>query len=341
MSFKRIHKSKSQSPQTSSSASRFAPHQFPIQKPKRPPTQEDIENKAFNQNKFEAFGLQLKEKYGTITPMEQEKLGVLQAKMDSFWVQRRERAKAQPNLLEIVIRNSQATQATEPVVTVQPKLSIGQTNDQYEQEADRVVEQVISTTPSATSKIQRQAEENQEEVQTKPLVEVITPVVQLQEALADKDQVQAKCEACEDEEEVQRSPNGVSQVQALHIEMANYVVQRFPGDGMVPPGDCNWATYTLLRGSVETAKAVVSSLGACSAGDSCLFLATKIAAITAEIAARLALDTTCFKGGNTGHRRQVEENKINMMNRCYRFFSGFNCPPELITAMEVVVEKAR
>jgi hypothetical protein len=95
-----------------------------------------------------------------------------------------------------------------------------------------------------------------------------------------------------------------------------------------------------LRGSVETAKAVVSTLGACSPGDSCIFLATKIAAITAEIAARVALDTACFKGGDTGHRQQVQD-KINMMNRCYRFFSNSNCSPELIAAMAVVVERAR
>jgi hypothetical protein len=109
---------------------------------------------------------------------------------------------------------------------------------------------------------------------------------------------------------------------------------------MVPPGDCSWATYIPLRGSVETAKAVVSMLGACSPGDSCLFLATKIAAITAEIAARVALDTTCFRGGDIGHRQQVQD-KVNMMNRCYRFFSGSNCSPELIEAMAVVVERAR
>ena len=126
----------------------------------------------------------------------------------------------------------------------------------------------------------------------------------------------------------------------LYRGMSDYVVQRFPGDGMMPPGDCTSANYLLLRGSVETAKAVVSTLGACSAGDSCLFLATKIAAISAEIAARVALDTTCFKGGDTGHRQQVQD-KINMMNRCYRFFSGSNCSPELIAAMAVVVEQAR
>ncbi|MDH3975953.1 MAG: DUF4157 domain-containing protein [Deltaproteobacteria bacterium] len=126
----------------------------------------------------------------------------------------------------------------------------------------------------------------------------------------------------------------------LHMGMAGNVVQCWPGDGMVPPGDCSWATYLALRGSVETAKAIVSTLGACSAGDNCLTLATKIAAITAEIAARVALDTTCFRGGDSGHRQQVQD-KVNMMNRCYRFFNASNCPPELIAAMAVVVQRAR
>ena len=52
------------------------------------------------------------------------------------------------------------------------------------------------------------------------------------------------------------------QTNGLYMGMTNNVVQRWPGDGMVPPGDCNWANYLLLRGSVETAKAVVSTLGA-------------------------------------------------------------------------------
>jgi hypothetical protein len=85
---------------------------------------------------------------------------------------------------------------------------------------------------------------------------------------------------------------------------------------------------------------VVSTLGACSGVDDCLTLAAKIAAVTAEIAARVALDTTCFRGGDETHRGQVQE-KINMMNRCYRFFSTSNCSQELIEAMAVVVELAR
>jgi peptidoglycan hydrolase-like protein with peptidoglycan-binding domain len=217
MSFQRVHQSRSQTPQTSWSTSQFAPRPLAVQEPKCPPTQEDIKNEAFQQNKFEAFGLQLKEKHSTITPVEQERLGLLQAKMDSFWAQRMERAKAQPNLLEILIRNAQSTQvtepATEPATPVQPKLTIGQPNDQYEQEADRVAEQVMSMALPATPNLQRQSEEEQEELQTKPLVETITPIVQRQDALKDQ-AIQAKCESCEEEEQVQRSLDGVPQVQA-------------------------------------------------------------------------------------------------------------------------------
>jgi hypothetical protein len=118
------------------------------------------------------------------------------------------------------------------------------------------------------------------------------------------------------------------------------VLARWPGDGMAPPGDCPWATYLPLRLSVESAKAITSMLGACSPGDSCTFLATKIAAISAEIAARVALDTTCFRGGDTGHRQQVQD-KINMLNRCHRFFQNGNCPQALLTAMAAVVAAAR
>ncbi|MBE9079210.1 hypothetical protein IQ241_18215 [Romeria aff. gracilis LEGE 07310] len=168
MSFERVHRSKSQSPQVSSSTSQFAPRPFSIREPKRLPTQEDIENEAFQQNKFEAFGLQLKEKHGTITPVEQERLGVLQAKMDGFWAQRMERAKAQPNFLEILIRNAQTTQATEPSAPVQPKLTIGAPNDLYEQEADRVASQVVeqihapATAQSTLGELVQQQEEDEE-----------------------------------------------------------------------------------------------------------------------------------------------------------------------------------
>jgi hypothetical protein len=287
MSFERVRQSKSQAPQTSWNTSQFTPRPFPVQEPKRPPTQEELENQAFQQDRFEATGLQLKEQYGTITPVEQERLGMLQAKMDSFWAQRMERAKAQPNLLEILIQNAQTSQTPEPATPVQPKLAIGEPDDQYEQEADqvaeqvmkmpappedsqpqpsqnlvqrkpvipgmqqppgfahldlfshapqrrplinplqaklaigqpndiyeqeadRVAEQVMTMAPPTPPNIQRQLEE----IQPKSLAERITPIVQRQEEEAtDEDSLQTKCETCEQEGQVQRSANEIVQAQ--------------------------------------------------------------------------------------------------------------------------------
>ncbi len=62
---------------------------------------------------------------------------------------------------------------------IQPKLKIGAPNDKYEQEADRVADQVMSMPEPAA---QRQPlEEDEEEIQTKPLAGKITPLIQRQE----------------------------------------------------------------------------------------------------------------------------------------------------------------
>lgn len=62
---------------------------------------------------------------------------------------------------------------------VQPKLTIGTPNDKYEQEADRVADQVMRM---PDQKVQRQPlEEEEEEIQTKPLAGQITPLIQRQE----------------------------------------------------------------------------------------------------------------------------------------------------------------
>lgn len=95
--YRRIHKPSPWNHLSQEKSSRFAPRPLTAkarQDSDRPPTQEEIEDEAFHQNKLEAFGLKLKEKHGTITPVEQETLGVLQAKMEGFWAQRMERAQA-------------------------------------------------------------------------------------------------------------------------------------------------------------------------------------------------------------------------------------------------------
>ncbi|MEE8392171.1 MAG: DUF4157 domain-containing protein [Anaerolineae bacterium] len=85
---------------------------------------------------------------------------------------------------------------------VQAKLRVGLVGDHYEQEADRVADQVMSM-PAPTSDarsaegggrstVQRQVLEEEEEVQMKPLAASITPVVQRQEMPEEEELLQGK-----------------------------------------------------------------------------------------------------------------------------------------------------
>jgi hypothetical protein len=92
----------------------------------------------------------------------------------------------------------------------QAKFTIGQPNDKYEKEADRVAEQVMRM--SDTDVVQRQPENEDEEetVQTKPLADQIIPLVQRREEpvearFKDGEMVQHMCPECE-EEIAQRQP---------------------------------------------------------------------------------------------------------------------------------------
>ena len=87
---------------------------------------------------------------------------------------------------------NQAVQRLFESSVIQAKLKIGQPNDIYEQEADRVAEQVMSM---PEPRLQRQAEEEEEEeelIQTKPLAEQIIPLVQRQGEEEEEETLQAK-----------------------------------------------------------------------------------------------------------------------------------------------------
>jgi hypothetical protein len=81
--------------------------------------------------------------------------------------------------------------------TLQPKLKIGQTNDKYEQEADRVADEVMRM-PEPGLQRQVEPEEEEETLQTKPLANQITPLVQVQR--------QEEPEEGEEEETLQAKP---------------------------------------------------------------------------------------------------------------------------------------
>lgn len=108
---------------------------------------------------------------------------------------------------------------------IQPKLTIGQPGDKYEQEADRVADSVMAMpAPTAQPKIQRQTEdeelqtkssdsippsiqlqaEEEEQVQTK--VDVLAPLLQRQEATQEEKQIQTKSIANSITPLIQRQP---------------------------------------------------------------------------------------------------------------------------------------
>ncbi|MBD2565622.1 hypothetical protein H6G95_34680, partial [Nostoc linckia FACHB-391] len=167
MKFQRVHKSTSQNPQTFQENSKLASRPFGIQSKetsRKPPTQGEIENQALQHQKMEATKLEIQAKYGTITPEGQERLGVLQGKMNDFWVQRKESSKGQPNLLEIPgIFTRRETRLAQQI---QPQLTIGQPGDKYEQEADKVAADVIKEIHQNQSTVQRQKGDEQEQINT-------------------------------------------------------------------------------------------------------------------------------------------------------------------------------
>ncbi len=79
---------------------------------------------------------------------------------------------------------------------IQRKLTVNQPNDRYEREADRVADQVMRMPEPQGELVQRQSGcpecMEQEVIQTKPLTEQITPLVQRQEEEEEEEPIQAK-----------------------------------------------------------------------------------------------------------------------------------------------------
>ncbi|WP_375470927.1 DUF4157 domain-containing protein [uncultured Nostoc sp.] len=78
-----------------------------------------------------------------------------------------------------------------PLRRPQAKLTVGAPNDVYEQEADRIADQVMSM-PDAKPSVQHEAMlEEEDEIQTKPLAATITPLVQ-RETMPEEEEIQTK-----------------------------------------------------------------------------------------------------------------------------------------------------
>ena len=88
---------------------------------------------------------------------------------------------------------SKVKASSNPAKAVQAKLTVGAPNDQYEQEADRVADQVMGMPDGATQpSVQREGKHEEDELQAKPLAATITPLVQREEILEEEDPVQKK-----------------------------------------------------------------------------------------------------------------------------------------------------
>ncbi|HYK05861.1 MAG TPA: DUF4157 domain-containing protein [Thermoanaerobaculia bacterium] len=270
---------------------------------------------------------------------------------------------------------------------IQAKYVVNQPGDRYEQEADRVSEQVMRMEPGVAQRLCTDCDEKKvhravvpggatASSQAEASVDAVgggQPLTREQRALfeprfgVDFSRVRIHADGPADDaarsvgalaftrgsnivfRDGQYRPHTSAGDRLLAHELTHVVqqggaegdvLQCWPGDGMTKPGDCSWATYIPLRLSVESAKVIVSGLGRCNVGDSCVLLATKIAAIGAEVAARVTIATACFKGGDGDHRTQIND-KVNMLNRCYERFTRSNCPQGLIGAMAVVVAATR
>jgi hypothetical protein len=105
----------------------------------RPVTQVEVANQEFQQHKIEATKLELQAKYGNLTPEGQQRLTVLQAKMDGFWQNRGEQGSGFGHNFEKIATRRQGT-----ADLLQAKLSMSQPGDKYEQEADQVAAVVVN-----------------------------------------------------------------------------------------------------------------------------------------------------------------------------------------------------
>jgi len=107
---------------------------------------------------------------------------------------------------------NQAVQRLLKSGTLQAKLTIGQSNDKYEQEADRVADKVMRMPEPGGRLAQRKTTcpecPEKEEIQTKPLAEQITPVVQRETEEEEQIQPKSTCPECPEKEEPIQAKQG-------------------------------------------------------------------------------------------------------------------------------------
>ncbi|MEP0835810.1 DUF4157 domain-containing protein [Microcoleus sp. AS-A8] len=229
MGFQKTHSFQNKSSHTPQPMTQFGvrPFEAPVQlRPLGQSTPEEMENEAFERDEFEAHLLETKEKYGTITPEEQELLGGAESGDGGFLgAQKGTDKRFGHNFANIPVNppGEQDAPQLQPMwrdgtpgvpmggkrslfnfeqqssaSPLQAKLTIGQPGDEYEQEADRVASQVVEQIHAPTTaqsnqgqSVQRQ-EENQEEVQAKPEITALQRQEEKPEELQTKPILQSR-----------------------------------------------------------------------------------------------------------------------------------------------------
>lgn len=82
--------------------------------------------------------------------------------------------------------------------------------------------------------------------------------------------------------------------------------QEAAGQKITPPGYCPDETYSWLNAAVDRL-CKEGTIDKCVPSDSKLRLTAKAIAFSSCAKARARREDTCFRGGNTGHRQQIEE----------------------------------
>lgn len=149
--------------------------------------------------------------------------------------------------------------------TIQFKLTIGQPGDRYEQEADQVAAQVMAMPEPANPSIQRQeltdsqeSEEEAEEIQAKPLADSITPLVQRQTE-EESEEVQTK--ESEAESEAVQAKSLVSSITPLQRQTEDESEEVQAKSGQPPVQAENPAIETSLENQLASSKGSGSPLG--------------------------------------------------------------------------------
>jgi len=132
----------------------------------------------------------------------------------------------------------------------QAKLTVGQPNDKYEQEADRVAEQVM-TMPKPAPPQGAYFGYGDEKVQTKPLVQTITPLIQRQSIEEEEEPIQSRSEIQrqpeeEEEEPIQTKPD-IQKQEALEDDEEEPVMTKMNNSSSQP-------TSSSIKGSINQSK---------------------------------------------------------------------------------------